>query len=60
MKDNSQSTLSTKKEVISNVIMTQGINLGGGGGLTFGINEKWNWRRKEKILPLKKLLRVIF
>jgi hypothetical protein len=40
MKDNSQSTLSTKKEVISNVIMTQGINLGGGGGLTFGINEK--------------------
>jgi len=40
MKDNSQSTLFTKKEVINNVIMTQGINLGGGGGITIGINEK--------------------
>jgi hypothetical protein len=29
-----------KKEAISNVIMTQGINLGGGGGLTIGKNEK--------------------
>ncbi len=42
MKDDSQSTLSMEKEVISNVIMTQEINLGGGGGLTVGINEKWN------------------
>jgi hypothetical protein len=40
MKDDFQSTLPTKKETISNEIMTQGINLKGGGGLTIGINEK--------------------
>ncbi len=40
MKDDYQSTLFMKKEAICNVIMTQGINLGGGGGITIGINEK--------------------
>ncbi len=60
MKDDFQSTLPTKKETISNEIMTQGINLKGGGGLTIGINEKWNWQIKKKYYHQKKLLRVIF